>query len=114
MGAKRGHKSLLNQTAEMRELMFAKSREKSKINPVPTIIRLRKREQESELKKWFCSNPHTDCAYYPEVKKFVVMNNTDEDQDTTVYNGDARTGRFPLAPMEMKWFELEEINRLCK
>jgi len=69
---------------------------------------------ENELKKWFCSNPHTDCAYYPQVKKFVVMNNTEENQDTTVYNGQGRTGRFSLAPMDMKWFELEEINKLCK
>jgi hypothetical protein len=54
MGAKRGRKHLLNQTAEMRESIFASSREKKRISPVPTVIRLRKREQESELKKWFC------------------------------------------------------------
>jgi 1,3-beta-galactosyl-N-acetylhexosamine phosphorylase len=68
---------------------------------------------ENELKKWFCSNPNTDCAYYPQVKKFVVMNNTEENQDTAVYNGDGKMARFSLAPMKMKWFELEEINRLC-
>jgi hypothetical protein len=54
MGARRGRKSLLDQTAEMRELMFAKSRDKSKVLPIPAAVRLRKREQESELKKWFC------------------------------------------------------------
>jgi hypothetical protein len=68
---------------------------------------------ENELKKWFCSNPNTDCAYYPEVEKFVVMNNTEENQDTAVYNGAGKMARFSLTPMKMKWFELEEINRLC-
>lgn len=54
MGAKRGRKKLLDQTAEMRESIFANSREKNRISPVTNIVRLRKREQESELKKWFC------------------------------------------------------------
>ncbi len=69
---------------------------------------------ESELKKWFSANLDTDCAFYPKVKQFVAMNNTEGKQDTTVYNGDGRTSRISLGPMEMKWFELEEINRLCK
>jgi 1,3-beta-galactosyl-N-acetylhexosamine phosphorylase len=69
--------------------------------------------REKELNKWFSSNPHTDCAYYPDVKKFIVMNNTEENRETTVYNGDGRTARFSLAPLEMKWFELDEINQLC-
>ena len=41
------------------------------------------------------------------------MNNTEENQDTAVYNGAGKMARFSLAPMKMKWFELEEINRLC-
>lgn len=69
---------------------------------------------EIELKKWFSSNPHTDCGYYPQVKQFVVMNNTEESQKTIVYNRDGRTTRLSLTPMEMKWFELEQINQLCK
>jgi 1,3-beta-galactosyl-N-acetylhexosamine phosphorylase len=68
---------------------------------------------ENELKKWYGSNPHTDCAYYPAEKEFVVMNNTETNRDTTVYNGEGRRARFSLAPMEMRWLKLEEINRLC-
>jgi hypothetical protein len=48
------------------------------------------------------------------MKKFVVMNNTEENQDTTVYNAQGRTVRFYLTPMEMKWLELEELNQHCK
>jgi len=54
MGARRTKKSLLEQTAEMREALFAKTRENSRVVPVSHTVRLRKREQESELKKWFC------------------------------------------------------------
>jgi 1,3-beta-galactosyl-N-acetylhexosamine phosphorylase len=69
---------------------------------------------ENQLKKWFSSNPHTDCAYYPKVKKFVVMNNTEENRNTTVYNANGKSARLSLKPLEMKWFTLNEFNRLCK
>jgi len=69
---------------------------------------------ESELKKWFSSNINTDCAFYPRVKEFVVMNNTEQPQTTTVYNADGRSATVSLEPMEMKWFTLEQINQLCK
>lgn len=53
MGAKQGKKSLLKQTEDMREKIFGASRDKYRINPITKVVRLRKREQESELKKWF-------------------------------------------------------------
>jgi len=70
--------------------------------------------KEDELKKWFSSNPQTDCAYYPEVKEFVVMNNTEESQTTTVYNGAGRPATLTLGAMEIKWYGLGELNRLCR
>ena len=53
MGAKQGKKSLLKQTEELREKIFKNSRERYRNNPVSKVVRLRKREQESEIKKWF-------------------------------------------------------------
>lgn len=69
---------------------------------------------ENELKRWLSSNVNTDCAYYPEVKEFVVMNNTEEPQNTTVYNAYCQSTSLSLEPMEMKWFTLDEINQLCE
>ena len=53
MGAGKVNKKWQKQVAETREKMFAASRENRRGEIVAKIIRLRKREQESELKKWF-------------------------------------------------------------
>ncbi len=71
-------------------------------------------QQEAELKKWFTSNIHTDCAFYPEVKEFVVMNNSEQVRQTTVYDGNGKSAKFILKPMEMKWLSRNEFDNLCK
>jgi len=68
---------------------------------------------ENKLKIWFSSNYNTDCACYPQTKEFVVMNNTEESQKTTIYNETGKSAEISLMPMEMKWFTLEQINRKC-
>ncbi len=70
--------------------------------------------QENELKKWFSSDIDTDCAYYPEVEDFVVMNNSEQARNTTVYNANEKSARLYLEPLEMKWFTLSRFDRLCK
>ena len=69
---------------------------------------------EGEIKKWFSSNPYTDCAYYPAEEEFVVANTSDNIQETILYNSESQPGSITLAPMEIKWFTLEEINKLCR
>ena len=68
---------------------------------------------ENKLKIWFSSNYNTDCAYYPQVKEFIVMNNTNVSQKTTVYNSDGKSTDISLKPMEMTWFTLDQINQNC-
>lgn len=68
---------------------------------------------EKKMKLWFTSNYNTDCACYPQVNQFVVMNNTDLSQRTTIYNDTGRSTETSLMPMEMKWFTLEQLNSLC-
>jgi len=70
--------------------------------------------QENELRKWFSSDINTDCAYYPEVEEFVVMNNTEQARTTTVYNANCKSAKFSLKPLEMKWLKLNQLNQLCK
>jgi beta-D-galactosyl-(1->4)-L-rhamnose phosphorylase len=41
---------------------------------------------EDDFKTWSCSNICTECAYYPESGKLVVINNTAEAQDTCVFD----------------------------
>ncbi|MGA3288597.1 MAG: 1,3-beta-galactosyl-N-acetylhexosamine phosphorylase [Bacteroidota bacterium] len=70
--------------------------------------------QEDGLRRWFSTNINTDCACYPEVGQFVVMNNSEQDRNTTVYNADGRSANIFLKPLEMKWSTLDEFNRICK
>ena len=62
--------------------------------------------KEAAIGKWFSSNINTDCAAYPEVGKFAVVNNADSEQATTVTDGDGQEFEVALKPYEMKWFEI--------
>ena len=70
--------------------------------------------QENELKKWHSTHINTDCAYYPEVEQFIVMNNAEHALNTIVYTANAKSANVTLKPLEMKWFTFDEINRICK
>jgi 1,3-beta-galactosyl-N-acetylhexosamine phosphorylase len=61
--------------------------------------------KEKELKKWFCSNPLTDCAWYPKSKKLVIVNNSNQPQSTTVFRGDGKTTKVTLKPNASKWLD---------
>jgi beta-D-galactosyl-(1->4)-L-rhamnose phosphorylase len=41
---------------------------------------------ENDFGYWTCSNMHTECAYYPESKKLVVINNSDRPEETKVFD----------------------------
>jgi 1,3-beta-galactosyl-N-acetylhexosamine phosphorylase len=69
--------------------------------------------QEDGLRRWFSTDINTDCACYPEVKQFVVINNSEQDRNTTVYNADGRSANIFLKPLEMKWFAWDEFDRIC-
>lgn len=63
--------------------------------------------QENELKQWFSSNPHTDCAAFPETGYFVVANASDAVQETVVYDGWSRPTSVTLRPYASQWFEID-------
>jgi beta-D-galactosyl-(1->4)-L-rhamnose phosphorylase len=46
---------------------------------------------------WSCSNPRTECAYYPKKGKLVVINNAGEDQTTEVTFGNGKRRSFKIA-----------------
>ncbi len=49
--------------------------------------------KEREMYKAFSSNPYVECNYYPESKKYALVNNTNEGQSTEFYdiNGSKKT-----------------------
>ena len=61
--------------------------------------------KEAEMKKAYSSNPVTDCTYYPETKKYAVINNTNEQQATTFYDVNGKAAEMTLAPNSVAWVE---------
>ena len=63
--------------------------------------------KESDLDKWFSSNMNIDCAAYPEVSAFALVNNVDSDQATTITDADGQSFEVTLKAYEMKWFKID-------
>ena len=42
--------------------------------------------QTDEFKPWTCSNVFTDCAWFPNSQKLVVVNSSDDRQETKIYD----------------------------
>ncbi|OHB55226.1 MAG: 1,3-beta-galactosyl-N-acetylhexosamine phosphorylase [Planctomycetes bacterium RBG_13_44_8b] len=47
--------------------------------------------REGDFGPWTCSNIYTDCAYFPKGKKLVVMNSSDKQQKTKVFDSRGKT-----------------------
>jgi 1,3-beta-galactosyl-N-acetylhexosamine phosphorylase len=67
--------------------------------------------KEKELKKWYCENAATDCAYYPKSGKFVVVNNSDTRQTTLCYDGRGQATRITVGPYESRWQERSPLKK---
>ena len=61
---------------------------------------------EKALTKWFSSNYNVDVHAFPKNKKYCVVNNTYEQQDTTVFTENGNSFELSLSPNEIKWFSL--------
>lgn len=59
--------------------------------------------KEDMFEKAFTSNPHTDVAFYPHINKYVVINNSDEKQETIFYYLDGKQEKLFLNPNEIRW-----------
>ena len=61
--------------------------------------------KEADMMKAYSSNVVTDCTYYPESKKYAVINNTFETQNTTFYDVNGKATDLTLQPNEIVWIE---------
>ena len=59
---------------------------------------------EDRLRRWFSDNVNVDVHAYPENGKYCVVNNTDEPQDTVVYDGAGQGRAMHLSGGEICWF----------
>ena len=61
---------------------------------------------EGELHRWFSSNYNVEVHAYVKNKKYCVVNNTYEPQDTTVYTGDGQSFDLHLEANEIRWYQI--------
>ncbi|WP_226035938.1 1,3-beta-galactosyl-N-acetylhexosamine phosphorylase [Aquibacillus saliphilus] len=61
--------------------------------------------KENELKKWYASNVHCEVHAYPEAAIYATVNNSNEKQTTTIYDGLGKTHMLTLEPSEIIWEE---------
>lgn len=57
---------------------------------------------EQKFNIWTCSNFHTECAYYPESKKLVIINNSGNREKTSVTDQAGKIYDFELKPHGME------------
>ncbi|MBN1516566.1 1,3-beta-galactosyl-N-acetylhexosamine phosphorylase [Candidatus Sumerlaeota bacterium] len=63
--------------------------------------------QEDAWGKWTVSNPNTECAAFIESGQCAVVNNSDEPQKTTLFDGDGKAHELDLKPNEMQWISIQ-------
>lgn len=61
--------------------------------------------KEDEMYRAFSSDPDTECSYYPDMKKYVVVNNGDAPKKTTLYLYDGEQKEICLESKETLWLE---------
>ncbi|MGM9665322.1 MAG: lacto-N-biose phosphorylase central domain-containing protein, partial [Eubacteriales bacterium] len=61
--------------------------------------------KENDMKKAFSSNVNVDCSYYPESKKYALVNNLGKAQKTTFYNAEGKQTEVSLKGGEIVWIE---------
>lgn len=79
-------------------------------NPENTRLLLRMiywaASQEEAVNKWYTTNVQTECAAFPEAGKYVVINNSYETEETTVFKADGSEEKVTLEPMGYKWLDI--------
>lgn len=61
--------------------------------------------KESELKKAFSTNVNVECNYYPKMKKYGLVNNTEERQTTLFYDVNGKERELTLEGNQVLWVE---------
>lgn len=59
--------------------------------------------KEQEFKKWFSTNQNVEVHAYPEKGLYAIVNNTNEEQKTIIYNGHGEAEETVVKPSEIRW-----------
>ena len=62
--------------------------------------------KEYEMKKWYCDDMNCEVSAYLEENKYAIINNSNEEVETFVYDGDGKAELVLMKPAEIKWIEI--------
>lgn len=62
--------------------------------------------KDDEMMRAYTDNVNTECAVYPQTGYAVVINNVDQQQQTTFYDLNGNPKDITLAPQESQWFKV--------
>ena len=62
--------------------------------------------KESVMKKWYCDDMNCEVSAYLEENKYAIINNSNEEVETFVYDGDGKAELVLMKPAEIKWIEI--------
>ena len=68
-------------------------------------------QKESELKKWFSTNPNIECTAFPDAGKVILLNNSYEEQRTVIYDDRGKSAEVVLGAFISKWYDTGELFR---
>ncbi|MEG1459006.1 MAG: 1,3-beta-galactosyl-N-acetylhexosamine phosphorylase [Acetivibrio sp.] len=61
---------------------------------------------ETKLKIWYADNIMCEVHAYPERKKYAILNNSNQEQKTVIFDGNGKTEEIILKPCEIIWREI--------
>ena len=59
--------------------------------------------KEAEMRRAYSSAPDTECSYYPELGRYAVVNNSDADRETVLYEIQGKSRNLPIPRGKMVW-----------
>ncbi len=62
--------------------------------------------KENEMKKWYCDDMNCEVSAYLEENKYAIINNSNEEVETFVYDGEGKAELVLMKPAEIKWIEI--------
>lgn len=60
-------------------------------------------KKEDSLQKAYSTNINTECHFYPNSGKYAVVNNSNEEQQTTFFDIDGKPTKLTLKPLDIAW-----------
>lgn len=60
-----------------------------------------------EMKKWYCDNVYCEVSAYLDSNKYAVINNSNKNQKTKVYDDLGVVNEYELEPAQIKWIAIK-------